>query len=222
MASSCIGCHFQLASNKYFFRRDVLLIYDCHFARTRPRSPSLIFLPHLPTFPRRQSFRQQHPLLPDATYYLSTTAISHGLALDQLCSSSYYIFSPSLDDKAFVDNTLDDNFAAFRTSYKFIPRRLLLAFFLDAFSPIASTFRGDILGIESSRCPCNRSVATLSSWNCFVTRAHLLGLHIIHACSFSIIICLMPPDGQHFLRAHACRASRTLRPTPSSARLRQP
>jgi hypothetical protein len=47
-------------------------------------------------------------------------------------------------------------------------------------------------------------------------------LHITHACSFGFSICLFPPDGQHFLRAHACRASRTLRPTPGAARLRQP
>ena len=114
-------------------RRDVLFIYDCDFARTRLRPLLLIFFSHLPTFPRRQSFRRQHSPLPDATYYSSTTAILHGSALDQLCSSSFYIFSPSLDDKAFVDNALDVNFAASALpaiysstpSSRRLPRRLL-------------------------------------------------------------------------------------------------
>ena len=77
-------------------RLDVLLIYDCDFAPTRPRPPLLIFLPHLLTFPRRQSRSSTTPS--------TTTSLPSGL--------------PKF----------------------FIPRRLLLALFLNAFSsPYSST-----------------------------------------------------------------------------------
>ena len=59
-----------------------------------------IFLHRLPL-----PARSQQIFLPNATYYLSTTAISYGLAFVHFCSSSYHIFPPFLDDKAFVDNT---------------------------------------------------------------------------------------------------------------------
>ena len=144
--------------------------------------------------------RSQHIFLPDATYYLSTTAISHGLAFVHFCSSSYHIFPPFLDDKAFVDNTrffptrripylrlrfftdspstnsphllptsshlpsttkLSSTTPATSTSLlphflQFIPRRLLLDFFLDAFSPFASILRYPGLR-DRLRCLCKRA-----------------------------------------------------------------
>ena len=169
----------------------ILSTPSIHIAITA--SSNGIFLHRLPL-----PARSQQIFLPDATYYLSTTAISHGLAFVHFCSSSSHIFPPFLDDKAFADNTrlsptqrithlrlrfctdppstnsapllstsshlpsttkLSSTTPSTSTSLlphflQFIPRRLLLAVFLDAFSPTASILRYPGM-CERMRCLCN-------------------------------------------------------------------
>ena len=223
MASSCTGCHFRLAPNKSFFPTRRITYLRLRFRTDSPSSTSahlLLTSSHL-----------------SSTTKLSPTTLAsprRNVLLIYDCDSARIRPRPTL--LLFFLHLL--TFPRRQSFRRQRPRRQLRCFrtscnlFLDAFfSPSSSTpsLRPpqyyDILGCVRE-CVASviiyRCVAALPPWHCSVTRARLLGLHITQACSFSISICLLPPDGQHFLRAHACRASRTLRPTPSAARLRQP
>ena len=150
MASSCIGCHFRLAPNKSFFPTRRITYLRLRFRTDSPSSTSA-------------------HLLTTSSHLSSTTKLSSTTPVFLIydCDSSRTRPRPTLlifflhlltfpRRQSFRRQRPRRQLRCFPHFLQIIPRRLLLDFFLDAFSPIASILRYPGMR-DRPRCLCKRA-----------------------------------------------------------------